>query len=149
MLHSIKLPNSFHCTHSNMLCSTLLITITCTLPACLTYTPDTALKMLPNSLPRMLSRMLPIAINHTLPACSSYSSMYAPIMFSSTLPDTLPSILSTGKTTWPYICIYTPGCLIERLVELQLSQNWGMSGGRLVAVAEILMSANSMVYMLF
>ena len=77
MLHSIKLPNALHCTLPSTLCSTLLIALDCTLPACLTYAPKEALKKLPSTppstfsstLPGMLPRTLPLALDGTHPAC--------------------------------------------------------------------------------
>ena len=74
MLHSIKLPTALHCMLPNTLWSTLLTAIDCTLPACLTYAPNSALKMLPSALLGMLSRTLSIAPNGTLPVCMTICS---------------------------------------------------------------------------
>ena len=134
---------------ANTLWSTLLITIDCTLPACLIYARIEALKMLPSTLLSMLSRTLPIALDGTLQACLSNTPIDAPKMLSSTLPNMLPCTLPIGNTTWLYASIYVPGCSSQRLAELQVPRTGRHGGVSQIGVGRITTSVIIIVWTIF
>jgi len=142
------------------LSSTLPIALNDTLPACLTirsqvssqdapnHTPEHALKYTPNC----TQLYTPSLLDYTLPIkLSRHSQEHLRVARKYTLQRE-----DTPNLAWWYAPMYTPGCSIERLVELQKPGTgrreaggvwWSVFGGQRI-VAEIMMWVNILVWIM-